>query len=231
MLRASAVAFAAGLFLVACSSGAPISTPSAITPTATPAPTSSSTPPSTSPGRSAEPTQQSPTPAVPATGLFASIRADVLATDCQQIQGDLPPGLAEVVFCEVGTQLVDSVTFARYSAPDALLDFYEARLSEYGIGLATDVGQPGQTPEDCWRGYPSESFYFPAGVGTEANREGCFIDENGDAVQLYLLAGPIVLVTAQGRTADIAALKAWSWYDAEGGEPAAGGPGLWQPPA
>jgi hypothetical protein len=163
--------------------------------------------------------------------LLAGIRADVRATDCQQIQGDLPPGLVEVVFCEVASELVDSVTFARYSTPDDLLDFYEARLAEFGIRLATDVGPSGQTPEDCWRGHPSESFYSPAGGSSDTNREGCFVDEDGDARQLYVWGAPLVLITVEGRTADIAALKAWSWYDAEGGEPALGGPGVWQPPA
>lgn len=220
--------FVAVLLLAACSS-APISQPSiGASPTANPTFTGAPTPSETPSTTADEGTQQPPTPTQAAdSDLLARIRADVRATDCQQIQGDLPPGLVEVVVCDVGSQLVDNVTVARYSNLDALMAFYEARLAEFGIALATDVGPPGQTPEDCWRGHASESFYWPAGAGPDMNREGCFVDQDRDANQLELWGGPLVLITVEGSTADIAELKAWTW---EGGEPALGGPGVWQPP-
>jgi hypothetical protein len=226
-LRGLILALTAGV-LVACGPAATSGIPTATDSASSSFPTDSPSPPLPSVA-SGEPTGR-PSPLAEGA-LLAGIRADVRATDCQQIQGDLPPGLAEVVFCEVGSELVDSVTFARYWTPDDLLDFYETRLAQFGIPLATEVGPSGQLPEDCWRGHPSESLYSPAGTGSETNREGCFVDENGHATQLYALGAPLVLLTVEGRAADIAALKAWSWYDAEGGEPALGGPGVWQPPA
>jgi hypothetical protein len=155
----------------------------------------------------------------------------VLETDCQQIQGDLPPGLVEVVVCSIDSELVHEVTFARYASLDDLMTFYEARLADFGIQLATDLPPPGELPDDCWRGYPSESFYAPAGEGDFTNREACFLDEDGQATQLHVWGSELVLITAEGNTDDIASLKEWSWYDADGEEPALGGPGLWQPPA
>jgi hypothetical protein len=229
MPRSLVVTITATLFLTACAtatSSAPAASGSGDT--ASLAPSSSASAAS----GSAAPSEQPPSAAAsPFGSLVTGIRADVLDTDCEQVQGDLPAGLMEVVVCSIGSELVDEVTFARYASLGDLMTFYESRLAEYGIQLATDLPPPGELPEDCWRGHPSESFYAPAGEGQLTNREGCFIDEAGKANQLHVWARPLVLITVEGNTDDIASLKEWSWYDAEGEEPALGGPGIWQPPA
>lgn len=163
--------------------------------------------------------------------LLAGVREDVLATGCRAVEeDDLPTGATAGVGCDIRSELVDGVGFYQFDSLDALMAVYEARLAEYDIPLATDVADIGQPPRDCWRGYESESLYWPGGdAELGMNREGCFVNELGFANLRYVWGGPLVYVGVLGNGGDIAALKAWSWYDEDGDEPVPGGPGIWQP--
>ena len=164
--------------------------------------------------------------------LLAGIRADLVAVGCRPLDSELPVAATAGVGCDVGSDLVEGARFYQFDSMDALMAVYESHLAQYGVPLATDEPEDriGQTPRDCWRGYASESNYWPAGGGFGMNREGCFINEDGFANLSYVWGDPLVFVEVLGNNPDIAALKAWSWYDEAGDEPASGGPGLWQPP-
>ena len=134
----------------------------------------------------------------------------------------------------VGSDLVDRVGFYAFADVASMMAVYEARMAQYGIPLATEVWplEPTEEPRDCWRGHPSESFYWPNGEGTVVNRSGCFVNELGYANLRFVLTGPRVYVGVLGNGAAIAPLYAWAMDDPRGDDTAASGyPSIWQPPA
>jgi len=106
-----------------------------------------------------------------------------------------------------------------------------AEFRATGRHLANELrADPGEPLHDCWRGYASESFYWPTGsTDGGMNRAGCFINELGFANLRYVWGRSMVYVGVLGNNGDIGALKAWSWYDEAGGEPLFGGPGVCEP--
>lgn len=163
---------------------------------------------------------------------MAGIRADVLgpSEQCTSIREGLPSGASAGIRCEPDSDLVASVAFYAFHDAADLLAAYGAAVTAGGLELRTELPDPGQAWDDCWRGFAWEQFYWPRGdTAGGMNRIGCYTDASGIAHLRYLWEVPGVYIEVVGTSGDIAALQAWSWYDAAGAEPAMGGPGLWQP--
>ena len=170
---------------------------------------------------SARPSRSEPSPPSAATPspitwtddeewLLAGTRADVQRKKCQPVTDALPRDAIAGVECVVGSDLVDRVGFYAFADVASMMAVYQARMAQYGIPLATEVWplEPTEEPRDCWRGYPSESFYWPNGEGTLINRSGCFVNELGYANLRFVLTGPLVYVGVLGNGAAIAPLYA-----------------------
>lgn len=161
--------------------------------------------------------------------LLAGVRADVRAAACRPLRVELPSGAEAAVDCVVGSDLVNRVGFYRFVSLEPLMAVYETQIAEQGVPLSTPA--IGELPDDCWRGAEWDSFYAPAGDATGGqNRVGCFVDEDGFANLRYIWGRSDLYLEVLGANADIAALQAWAWYNADGTEPVLGGPGVWQPP-
>lgn len=222
-------AIVATLLCIGCSAPAPEVVGPSLATTAAP---SASVTPATLPSPVVTDSAVSPrTRSAAEQQLLAGIRADLVAVGCRPLDGELPVAATAGVGCDVGSDLVERARFYQFDSMDALMAVYESHFAQYGVPLATDAPDIRQPPRDCWRDYASESLYWPTGDELGGmNREGCFINEDGFANLRYVWGSPLVFVEVLGNSGDIPALKAWSWYDEAGDEPASGGPGLWQPP-
>ena len=241
--RSSLALVAAAL---ACSACAAPALPRVVSPSVlarAPASPTPATPAPSTPEATATPSQVAPSPTeVPADSpawtaaehqLLAGIRADVLASGCRPVREELPAGATAGVGCDIGSELVEGVGFYQFADLEALMAAYQARLAQYGVVLMPDDFRfpgPGEPFLDCWRGYASESFFYPDGsVAGGRNREGCFVNEYGFANLRMVWGRSLVYIGVLGNNGDIAALKAWAYYAADGSLPTFGGPGVWQP--
>ncbi len=135
--------------------------------------------------------------------LLANVRDDA-KVGCAATQV-LPVGAVAGQECRPDLVLVALVDVYGFSSPDAALTGYRVRLAAESVGLRTGDCPAGQQGEAAWA--PGDGQWGPGGI--EPDREGCFADASGHA-NVLALCGNGVYIAIVGKTADLAALTAWT---------------------
>jgi hypothetical protein len=124
--------------------------------------------------------------------------------DCEPRQDGLPGGAVAGIECRAKAPFVGRIGVYLIPDRDEAFDTYASRLDSYDVAL--DTG-------DCELGYPGDRGWRSDGEDFD-RREGCFMDEYGQANLRFLMAGEYVGVV--GRTGAIPQLWAWAHPDTSG---------------
>jgi hypothetical protein len=202
--------------------------PAAIAPSASvpPGPASPSASPSVSPPPTPGPTT-TPSPAQPTPVIDDFTAAEQLllegvrrgVSDCKPAAGsdDLPAKAIAGIECRADGPAVARVGFYRFENDADMLAAYTARMTAEGIALDSGSCRDGE----------GEMPYTP-GEGPIANRNGCFINDEGFANYRLTMAGSHVYIGILGRSADLIALEDFAWL---GSVDTPGAPTLWSDPS
>ncbi|HET9520522.1 MAG TPA: hypothetical protein VFO73_05730 [Candidatus Limnocylindrales bacterium] len=223
-----AAAFVAAITLAACGSASIVPPPSAspgpANPSAEPS-TPATPPPSVTPPASPEPSV-TPPPARPSPVLgdftagerylYDGVRRG--AVDCEPAAGsdEVPAKAIAGLECWSDDPAVARVGFYLFENDADMLAAYTARMTAEGIALDSGSCRDGE----------GEMSYAP-GEGPTADRNGCFINDEGYANYRLTMAGSHVYVGILGRSADMAALEDFAWL---GSVDTPGAPTLWSQP-
>jgi hypothetical protein len=209
-MHALAVAVVLGLAVVTVGCASPPgASPSLIT--GTPPPHQVSTAPPEPESATVEPATTEPdevdglpgpdTDPLSAHDLLEGGLRDDARVDCEPRHDGLPGGASAGIECRAEAPFVDRIGVYLIPDRDEASDTYASRLASYDIAL--DTG-------DCELGYPGDRGWRDDGEDFD-RREGCFIDEYGQANLRFLIAGEYIGVV--GHTGAIPQLWAWAWGD------------------
>jgi hypothetical protein len=216
-------ALAAAVMLAACGSAAVAPTPSGLpaspVPTASPSVPAPATPePTITPGPTTAPTPARPSPVLGdfSAGeryLYDGVRRG--AIDCEPAAGsdELPAKAIAGLECWSDDPAVARVGFYLFSTDADMLAAYTARMTAEGIALDSGSCRDGE----------GEMSYAP-GEGPTADRNGCFINDEGYANYRLTMSGSHVYIGILGRSADMIALEDFAW---RGSVDTPGAPTLW----
>jgi len=148
--------------------------------------------------------------------LFSGLRADARFA-CSARRVDLPAHAIAGVECSPEVKGIDRIGAYLFSSRDDLLETYFARLAEAGV-----KPRSGSCPEGA-----GEAAYTPGDSEADVApyRQGCFVNEFGNANYRFTAAGAPVYVGILGTGKDPAALHRWAWL---GNEDVPGSPTVWR---
>jgi hypothetical protein len=141
------------------------------------------------------------------------------AADCEPAAGsdELPARAIAGIECWSNDAAVARVGFYLFENDADMLAAYTARMTAEGIALDSGPCRDGE----------GEMSYAP-GEGPTADRNGCFINDEGFANYRLTIAGSHVYVGILGRSDDMIALEDFAWF---GSVDMPGSPTLWSEPS
>ena len=218
-LVAAAVLAACGATAVAPSSSVP---PGPASPTVSPSVSPPATPaPASTPGPAATPSPARPSPVLGdfterERYLYDGVRRG--AVDCEPAAGsdELPAKAVAGIECRSDDPAVARVGFYLFENDADMLAAYTARMTAEGIGLDSGPCRDGE----------GEMSYAP-GEGPTADRNGCFVNDEGYANYRLTMSGSHVYIGILGRSADMVALEDFAWI---GSADTPGTPTMWSEP-
>jgi hypothetical protein len=148
--------------------------------------------------------------------LFSGLRPDARFA-CAARRVDLPANAIAGIECSPQVKGIDRIGAYRFASQETLLNTYFARLADAGV-----KPRSGSCPER-----PGEGAYTPGDSDADvaANRNGCFINEFGNANYRFTAPGAATYVGILGTDNDLAALRDWAWL---GNEDVPGSPTVWR---
>jgi hypothetical protein len=147
--------------------------------------------------------------------IFTGLRPDARFA-CAARREDLPAGAVAGVECSPQVKGIDRIGVYQFASRDDLLETYFARLAEAGV-----KPRSGSCPEG-----PGEAAYTPGDSEADVApyRNGCFVNEFGNANYRFTAPGAMVYVGILGKGKDLAALHDWAW---RGNQDVPGSPTVW----
>lgn len=214
----------AAALLAACGPAAVAPSPSVPTGPAIPSASPSVSPPAppgptSTPGPVATPSPARPSPVLGdftegERYLYDRVRRG--AVDCEPAAGsdELPAKAVAGIECRSDDPAVARVGFYLFESDADMLAAYTARMTAEGIGLDSGPCRDGE----------GEMSYAP-GEGPTADRNGCFVNDEGYANYRLTMSGSHVYIGILGRSADMVALEDFAWF---GSADTPGAPTLWR---
>ena len=148
--------------------------------------------------------------------LFSGLRSDARFA-CAARRTDLPAHAIAGVECSPEVKGIDRIGVYLFSSQKDALETYFARLSDAGV-----KPRSGSCPERA-----GEGAYMPGDSEADVApyRNGCFVNEFGNANYRFTAPGAPVYVGILGTGKDLAALHKWAWLD---NQDVPGSPTVWR---
>jgi hypothetical protein len=143
--------------------------------------------------------------------LVEGLREDA-RVDCSPRRSELPERAYAGIECRPSTGPAARVGVYAFNGGDDALRAYFDRLADYGVDPETG---------NCWEGIPGDGFWGgDTGVDNSLNeiyRQGCFLDEDGQANVRFTGLAESVYVGIVGQSwTSIPELLDWAWAGGQG---------------